>query len=200
MSIISALSRLSLKQPSRIPVLISRYKIENKLFLHTTPALCAEPLKKKKRLDPAVIKARDDRKKKRIEKQIRKLEKNARQLKPIEELEIPMVIIDHKKERYRKSPALTAETLEERILLEKQWSQFKKQEYVKDLKMLDRIAYSQQKALDELRKESEELYQEAIQPDLQLIPYGFIGPVETPPIEGYNAPDGDYQDVSKKWE
>jgi large subunit ribosomal protein L40 len=57
----------------------------------------AEPLKKKKRIDPAVLKQREERKKRRLEKQIRRLEKNARQLKPIDELEVPMDLIDGNK-------------------------------------------------------------------------------------------------------
>lgn len=64
--------------------------------LHISPVLCAEPLKKKKKLDPQIIKQREDRKKKKIEKQIRRLEKNARQLKPVEELEVPLELIDEK--------------------------------------------------------------------------------------------------------
>lgn len=64
--------------------------------MRTTPALFAEPLKKKKKLDPAIIKAREDRKRKKLEKQIRRLEKNARQLKPIDELEVPLHLIDEK--------------------------------------------------------------------------------------------------------
>lgn len=55
----------------------------------------AEPLKKKKRLDPSVVKAREERKKKKIEKQIRKLEKSSRQLKPIEELEVPLCLTEN---------------------------------------------------------------------------------------------------------
>lgn len=58
--------------------------------------LYAEPLKKKKKVDPAIIKAREDRRRKKLEKQIRKLEKNARQLKPIDELEVPLNLIDEK--------------------------------------------------------------------------------------------------------
>lgn len=65
-------------------------------LLQTTSVLCAEPLKKKKKLDPQIIKQREDRKKKKIEKQIRRLEKNARQLKPVEELEVPLELIDNK--------------------------------------------------------------------------------------------------------
>jgi hypothetical protein len=32
-----------------------------------------------------------------LEKQIRRLERNARQLKPIEELEVPLTLLDEKK-------------------------------------------------------------------------------------------------------
>ena len=54
-------------------------------------------MKKKKRIDPAILKQREERKKKRLEKQIRRLERHARQLKPIEELEVPLEFIDGKK-------------------------------------------------------------------------------------------------------
>lgn len=54
-------------------------------------------MKRKRKIDPAVLKAREDRKKKKIEKQIRKLEKNARQLKPLDECEIPLAIINNPK-------------------------------------------------------------------------------------------------------
>lgn len=60
----------------------------------------AEPLKKKKKLDPAIIRAREERKKKRIEKQIRKLEKGAKQLKPIEECEVSLSLLDEKKHAF----------------------------------------------------------------------------------------------------
>lgn len=51
-------------------------------------------MKKKKKVDPQIVKAREDRRRKKIEKQIRRLEKNARQLKPIDELEVPLDLID----------------------------------------------------------------------------------------------------------
>lgn len=68
----------------------------SKLAFNVTQPLCAEPLKKKKRIDPQVIKAREERRRKKIEKQIRRLEKNARQLKPIDELEVPLVLMDER--------------------------------------------------------------------------------------------------------
>lgn len=66
-------------------------------FIQTTPILCAEPLKKKKKIDPQLLKQREERRRKKIEKQIRRLEKNSRQLKPIDELEVPLTLIDQKK-------------------------------------------------------------------------------------------------------
>lgn len=45
------------------------------LLFHASIPMFAEPLKKKKRLDPQILKAREDRKRKKIEKAIRKLEK-----------------------------------------------------------------------------------------------------------------------------
>jgi large subunit ribosomal protein L40 len=68
----------------------------SKLNFHYTPVLFAEPLKKKRKLDPSVVKAREDRKRKKLEKQIRRLEKNSRQLKPIDDLEVPLTLIDQK--------------------------------------------------------------------------------------------------------
>lgn len=35
--------------------------------------------------------------------------------------------------------------------------------------------------------------------DPNLVPFTITGPVHTPPIAGYDAPDGDYVDVSKNW-
>lgn len=101
--------------------------------------------------------------------------------------------------RIRNNRTISSEKLEERILLLKEWSKYKLQEHLKDIQMLDRIMYSQQHALDELRKESEELYQEAIQIDYRLLPYKSEGPVVTPKIKNYELPDGEYQDVSKIW-
>lgn len=47
-------------------------------------------------MDPQIIRQREERRRKKIEKQIRRLERNARQLKPIDELEVPLTLIDEK--------------------------------------------------------------------------------------------------------
>ncbi|XP_055903569.1 39S ribosomal protein L40, mitochondrial [Eupeodes corollae] len=169
------------------------------LNVHATPALFAEPLKKKKKIDPQIIKQREERKKKKIEKQIRRLEKNARQLKPIEELDIPIELIDEKSQRTR-AITITPEVLEQRATLNKQWAAYKHKEKVADFQIIDRVLQFQMKALDELRKESEELYLEAVQPDSKLLPINITGPVSTPPIENYPSPDGEYVHLTKNWE
>lgn len=71
---------------------------------------------------------------------------------------------------------------------------------MEDVQLVDQIVAAQEKALQELRLESEDLYQEAIQQDISLVPYFAVGPVATPPITNYESPDGDYVDASKKWE
>lgn len=44
------------------------------------------------------------------------------------------------------------------------------------------------------------IYNNYFQLDALLLPYTAEGPLHTPPIENYDVPDGDYQDVSKKWD
>ncbi|CAH0550494.1 unnamed protein product [Brassicogethes aeneus] len=198
-SLINNVARLSL-QTSFSNTISRNVSTSTSLLFRATPCLMAEPLKKKKRLDPAIVRSREERKKKKIEKQIRRLEKNARQLKPIQECEVSLAILDDRSKRERNLPALSGEIVEKRILLEKKWALFKREQHLKDIQLIDRIGYSQQRAMDELRNESEELYQEALQIDFQLLPFSSQGPVETPPIKDYQPPDGDYQDISKVWQ
>lgn len=47
-------------------------------------------------MDPAIIRAREERKKKKIEKEIRRLEKQVKQLKSINETEIPLKLTDER--------------------------------------------------------------------------------------------------------
>lgn len=97
-------------------------------------------------------------------------------------------------------PALSIEIKEQRAMLIKEWSKYRNEQKMADLQQLDQLYLSQTKALNELRAESEDLYQEAIQPDLSFIPFYAKAPVATPPMDKYDSPDGEYIDISKKWE
>ncbi|KAM3960553.1 mitochondrial ribosomal protein L40 [Aphomia sociella] len=199
LSMLRHFSRLSISSVPKIQINSRNIATASALQFKITEQLWAEPLKKKKKVDPAIVKAREDRRRKKLEKQIRRLQKNARQLKPIDEMEVPLHLLDQMEKRKRPQPQLSAEVLEARALLQKEWTRYKRDEYVAQVAQIDRIMAAQRRALDKLYEESEDLYNEAVMPDLQLIPYSTSGPVATPPIKGYDSPDGEYIDVSKKW-
>lgn len=100
----------------------------------------------------------------------------------------------------RKLPQLSEQQQEYRALLLKKWSKYRNEETLKDFKILDRMVNAQKKALDELRFESEELYQHAIQHDLDMVPIEIEGPVSTPKIQNYVFIDGDYINVTKLYD
>lgn len=95
---------------------------------------------------------------------------------------------------------LTEATIEYRALLEKKWCRHMHNEKMRTFENIDRLVQAQAKALDELRLESEDLYQAAIQPDTTMLPFKAQMVVATPPKSNYDSPDGEYVDVSKKWD
>lgn len=104
------------------------------------------------------------------------------------------------RKRTRPPPKLAVDILEQRALLEKTWSRYKMQDKLRDFQQIDKVVMAQQKALQELRFESEQLYEAAVQLDVNLLPFQAQGPVATPPIDRYESPDGEYVNVSKKWD
>ncbi|XP_075982561.1 mitochondrial ribosomal protein L40 [Anticarsia gemmatalis] len=199
LSLLRQFTRLSICPTVNNPLISRNVSTTAALQFKITDQLWAEPMKKKKKIDPAIVKAREERRRKKLEKQIRRLEKNAQQLKPIDEMEVPLDLIDNFNKRKRPQPKLSAEVIEARALLQKEWTRYKREEYMANVAQIDRIMAAQKRALDKLYEESEDLYNEAIMPDLSLIPYEIRGTVATPPIKNYESPDGEYIDVSKKW-
>lgn len=57
----------------------------------------------------------------------------------------------------------------------------------------------QNAALEELRLTNSELFDAAVQPDEELLPFKISALTETPPIKNFEAVDGKYTDVSRKW-
>ncbi|XP_022817740.1 39S ribosomal protein L40, mitochondrial [Spodoptera litura] len=200
LSLLRQFSRLAICPAIKIPISSRNITTTAAVQFKITDQLWAEPMKKKKKIDPAIVKAREERRRKKLEKQIRRLEKNARQLKPIDEMEVPLELLDNFSKRKRPQPKLSAEVIEARALLQKDWARYKKEEYMANVAQVDRIMGAQRRALEKLLEESEDLYNEAIMPDLQLIPYEVSGTVATPAIKDYATPDGEYFDVSKKWD
>ncbi|XP_074525497.1 large ribosomal subunit protein mL40 [Halichoeres trimaculatus] len=160
------------------------------MTLKTTAALRAEP-KKKKKVDPK----REQLARDRMKRKLKKLERVPPEFIPIEDFVTPSKYLDETRVR---SPArLSFEESERRALLLKEWCRYKQKQYMAEMEAVEFALKAQSEALDELKLESEELYQAAIKPDLQLFPFSHEGPSYTPAKEKYDAPDGKYNDITK---
>ena len=73
--------------------------------------------------------------------------------------------------RKRQHDALTFEESERRALLHKDWSRYKRRQGISEIQQISKALAAQQKALDALREESAELYQQAIQVSLVILFY-----------------------------
>ncbi|XP_029474856.1 39S ribosomal protein L40, mitochondrial [Rhinatrema bivittatum] len=150
----------------------------------------AEP-KKKKKVDPRRELAMRDRLKKRL----KKLERVAPELIPIEDFITPARYMD--KTKVRDPVQLSFEEKERRALLLKRWAGYKQQEHLTEMAAIQSLLKAQQEALKELRLESEELYQAAVRRDQGLFPLKSPGPSFTPPSCNYEAPEGKYNDITR---
>ncbi|CAL1544210.1 unnamed protein product [Lymnaea stagnalis] len=177
------------------------------LWFHTAQKLWAEPMKKKKRVDPSILAARSAKKIKRIEKEIKRLAKIGRILKPIDELEIDNKKLKLASERKREPTIESPEATEMKALLTKEWGRYRSRQWRYEYKIYQQLVHAQQEALVELRAEAEELYKAALQVissttlliDYALIPVDFQGPKLTPAIQDYSVPDGEYVDTTRKY-
>ncbi|XP_067911439.1 39S ribosomal protein L40, mitochondrial [Heterodontus francisci] len=160
------------------------------LALRESLPMRAEP-KKKKKVDPRREQAVRDR----LRKRLKKLERVPPELIPIEDFITPTKFLDES--RVRDLPKLTMEESERRALLMKEWSRYKQKEHKKEAEMIQSMIEAQHQALQELRLESEEMYQAAIKRDQELFPLELQGCSFTPPIADYQAPDGKYRDITK---
>ncbi|XP_030833190.1 39S ribosomal protein L40, mitochondrial [Strongylocentrotus purpuratus] len=167
------------------------------LSIRATQVLRAEPPKKKKRVDPKQEVMRQQRLLKKLKKIQFKM--GDPELKPIVDFDVDRKLMED--DRKRDDNEADFETSEERARLQKAWSRYKFQQHVTETNTIKKSIRSQTKALEELRLESEELYQAAIQRDPGLFPLLITGPTYTPPVTDYSAvsPDGDYIDVTKQY-
>merc|ERR1712168_678439 len=172
----------------------------SRLDFRLDPILFAEPLKKKRKIDPAVLKRREDRIRGKIQRALDRLGRFAEKLKPVDEFEIPRALLKERDARTRVLEPLSFEESEKRAKLKRQHSELSLLAYELDRNQIWRVQESQRRALAELKAESEELYLKAIEIDEGLM--GMVSPIvtATPPIAGYEAPDGEHTDVTKTFE
>ena len=130
------------------------------------------------------LKAKEERRRKRLAKALRKMEKKERLPKPLIECEVPIQLHKERAERLR-TVNVSPEEEEARVLHMKAWARYLYSRNHNEVWEQDRILISQQAALEELKKESVALYDAAIQFDPDLVPFSFKGPVSSPPIKNY---------------
>jgi len=192
----SSLSKLSLTSSpviSRSPQL--NFHTSSALLFQTSEIKWSSVAKKKRKQDPGMLKAKEERRRKRLAKALKKMEKKDRLPKPLAECEIPIILHTERAERIR-DINVTDLVKEERILHMKDWSRHCYFRNHNELWKQDKILLTQQMALDELKKESVSLYESAIQFDANLVPIRFNGPVATPPIKDY-IQDGEYKETTQ---
>ncbi|OPJ74871.1 39S ribosomal protein L40, mitochondrial [Patagioenas fasciata monilis] len=182
--------RLSARLPQTVPFRGGHWQT-SLLALGASLPVRAQPQKKKKKVDVKREQAQKDR----MKKKIKKLEKAAPELIPIEDFITPIKYSDSN--RVRSLPPLSFEETERRVLLTKKWSLFKQKQALAEKKAIQTLVEAQQEALKELRLESEELYQAAIRRDEGLFPFERDGPDYTPPLPGYDPPEGKCVDITK---
>jgi len=176
------------------------FSVLSRLDFHLDPTLFAMPLKKKRKIDPALVKKREDRIRDKITRALGRLGRYAEKLKPIDEYEIPRPLVKEREARIRVLEPLAFEESEKRAKLRREFDVYSRQLNIQDRRQILRVQASQKKALDELKAVSETLYLKAIETDETLLDLASPIVTFTPPIEGYEAPDGDHKDVTKTFE
>jgi len=182
-------------------VLKSTNKVSPIRGITTTPSLNAEPLKKRARMDPALLKIRVERKIKRCEREIEKLEKEPRQPIPILEYQNTSSVT-------RDLQARSGRTLEE-VGLDKgilrsahrMWGFYRGIQSRMERRSIRQVEQAQNRALETLKELDEQLYERTVSVDeVTLVPYlsSHIRK-ETPANPNYVPPDGRITDITKEW-
>uniref|UniRef100_A0A1I7UJZ9 Large ribosomal subunit protein mL40 n=1 Tax=Caenorhabditis tropicalis TaxID=1561998 RepID=A0A1I7UJZ9_9PELO len=185
MSLLSSFAKLSLLQTRSIH--------------QTLPVASSVFMKRQKKIDPEVAKQREARRRKRLEKEIRQMQKHSKKPKPVDELTLDVKSAKNIEERRRPNTELTLEIIDERATALKDYTRSRIALQREDDAWIRGAIESQRKALAELKKLSPELYTSAIQPAPNDLPLTIHGPSLTPPIKKYEAPDGDYIDTTRNW-
>ncbi|VDK45067.1 unnamed protein product [Anisakis simplex] len=157
-------------------------------------------MKRQKKMDPEVAKQREARKRKKLEREIRAMQKHSKKPKPVDEMAVDIISMKNIHERYRPRVEISEQEIDRRAIAEKSYARSRnKLMQLDDNWIRDSIA-KQDKAMNELKELSPELYEAAIQPDIKLV-QGVIlnGPADTPPLPDYQSPDGDYIDTTRTW-
>ncbi|GMR42375.1 hypothetical protein PMAYCL1PPCAC_12570 [Pristionchus mayeri] len=167
--------------------------------LHVSAALNNSVfMKKQKKMDPELAKQREARRRKRLEKEIRSMQKHSKKPKPIDEMALDVKSSKNINERRREAVAYTEEEEDEYAVVLKDYTRSRNALQRLDDQWIRDATRMQTKALAQLKEIDLVLWNKAIQLDENL-PLISNGPALSPPVKGYVAPDGDYIDTTKSW-
>lgn len=169
--------------------------------ISTTSTLFAEPPKKKRRIDPAVFKQRVERKIKKTEREIGKLEAEPRQLAPVLEYQLTNSDIRDLKARPEHNLKEFGVTPTAMLGAQRLWSLYRQEQARMEHRSIRKVEHAQAKALKHLKEMDQELYDNTVAvDDTVLIPYRSSHlKKETAPNPNYTPPDGYIKDISKEW-
>ncbi|MFH4982226.1 hypothetical protein AB6A40_008935 [Gnathostoma spinigerum] len=157
-------------------------------------------MKRQKKIDPELAKLREMRKRRKLEKEIRLMQKHSKKPKPVEEMTIDIKSAKTINERIRPKAELSEEEIDNRAIALKAYARSRNHLMLMDDAWIRISIEKQEKALQELKKLSPSLYKAAIEPDPDLDnAVEFNGPSLTPPIKNFIPPDGDYIDTTRSW-
>lgn len=178
-----------------------RYHPTHHRSITTTKILFAEPPRKKVRVDPAILKLRIERKIRKAEREILKIENDARH--PIPLLEYQPSGKDIRDLQSRPAHNMNELGITPNLIkaAEKLWSMYRSRESHMERYSLRQVEKAQQFALDSLKEIDKELYDKTVAVDeISLIPYRSSRvKSETGPIPNYKPPDGMITNLTREW-
>ncbi|VDL70013.1 unnamed protein product [Nippostrongylus brasiliensis] len=146
-----------------------------------------------------VAKQREIRRRKKLEKEIRQMQKHSKKPKPVDELTLDVKSAKNIEERYREPTVLTEDQIDDRAISMKQYTRSRNALQKMDDAWVREALKRQRKALQELKLLDPVLYQKAVEPVSAPLHVVVHGPGLTPPIADYQSPDGDYIDTTRSW-
>ncbi|KAI6215257.1 hypothetical protein M3Y94_00364700 [Aphelenchoides besseyi] len=177
--------------------LINSFRQISVRMIHASAALNSSVfMKKQKKVDPEVAKLREKRKRRKLERDIRLMQRDGKTPKPVLELTVDEKTLENVDQLRRVDITLDENTIDQRAVTLKAYCKSRNKLATADNHWIRTMISEQNKALSVLKTISPTLYESAVAPDPSFLPFTTRGPVYTPPLKEYMSPDGEYTDTT----
>lgn len=165
--------------------------------LRLTQVCLAEPPRKKRRIDPALLKLRVERKIRKAEREINRIEREPRNPIPLLEMEFKPSEMRELKQRPNHEP------MENPLMIkaaQKLWCMYRTRQNQLEQRSIKKVTEAQKQALETLKLIDRDLYDKTVAVDEFLVPYRSSHiRKETAPNPDYKPPDGYVKDITRNW-